>query len=465
MSEGQSEGMSEQRPEDTPTPSTEPTPSPQPTEPIQPQPTEPFQSAPSTQPTEPLQWNWQPGSTDPAPQGPGAGGPRPSRGRAVLAAIVAALVLFAAGVGLGYTFSRGGVSGAISATITETPLTPAPQQSPSSGGSNGSGGFNVNAIADHVDDAVVDVNTVIDEDPFDNVPAEGTGAGTGMIITPSGLVMTNNHVVKGATKISVVVPGHSGSYTAAVVGASPTSDVALLQIQGLSDLPTVDVADSSTLAVGQDVIAIGNAFGRGGSPTVSHGQITGLGRSISVSDGEGGSGVLSNMIEMDASIHPGESGGPLVNASGQVIGIITAGTREGPGSTDLTVGYAIPSASALAIVNEIRAGHASASIIIGEPGYLGIGAQELDSQTAARLGLGVDQGIVVTDVSGGTPADRAGITRNSVITAIDGKRVTTIDQLGVAIHEHGPGEEIKVTWVDKDGTHTATVRLVAGPAV
>jgi len=417
-----------------------------------------------TQPTQPIQWTWQPGSAHPSPQGPGGGDetPHPSRGRVVLAAIVAALVLFAAGVGLGYSFSRGGVTGAISAT-TEGPLTPAPQASPSQG-TNGSG-LDVSAIADQVDDAIVDVNTVIDQDPFDNVPAEGTGAGTGMILTSSGLVMTNNHVVKGATKISVVVPGHSGSYTATVVGAAPTSDVALLQIKGLSNLPTVSVADSSTLAVGQDVIAIGNAFGRGGSPTVSHGEITGLGRSISVSDGEGGSGVLSNMIEMDASIHPGESGGPLVNASGQVIGIITAGTREGPGSNDLSVGYAIPSAGALAIVNEIRAGHASAAIIIGQPGYLGIGAQELDSQSAAQLGLGVDQGIVVTDVSKGTPADRAGITRNSVITAIDGVKVTTIDQLGVAIHQHGPGEQIRVTWVDQSGTHTASVRLVAGPAV
>jgi S1-C subfamily serine protease len=284
------------------------------------------------------------------------------------------------------------------------------------------------------------------------------------VITPSGLVLTNNHVVRGATKIEVVVAGQRGSHAATVVGAAPSSDIALLQIQGLSGLPTVSVADSSTLSVGQDVIAIGNAFGRGGTPTVSEGEITGLNRSISVSDGRGGASVLANMIEIDASIHPGESGGPLLNSTGQVIGIITAGTRDGQ-TSDLTVGYAIPSAGALAIVNEIRAGHASDSIIIGEPGYLGIGAQELDAQTAAELGLGVDEGIVVTDVSQGTPAERAGITRNAVITAIDGQRVTSIEQLGNAIHQHGPGEQIRVTWVDRDGTHTATVRLVAGPAI
>ena len=131
-----------------------------------------------------------------------------------------------------------------------------------------------------------------------------------MVLTSSGLVLTNNHVVRGATKIEVVVPGHGGSHTATVVGAAPSSDVALLQIQGLSGLPTVSVADSSTLSVGQDVIAIGNAFGRGGTPTVSDGEITGLNRSISVSDGGGGACVLANMIEIDASIHPGESGGP-----------------------------------------------------------------------------------------------------------------------------------------------------------
>jgi S1-C subfamily serine protease len=376
----------------------------------------------------------------------------------VLAAVAAALVLLSAGAGLGWTFSRGGVTGAVS--VSESTLTPAPQITPSQGSSGGA--FDVAAIADRVDDAVVDVNTVIDENPFDNVPAEATGAGTGMVITSSGLVMTNNHVVRGATKIEVVVPGRSGSYTATVVGAAPSADVALLQIEGLSGLPTVTVADSSTLSVGQDVIAIGNAFGRGGSPTVSQGEITALGRSISVSDGQGGSSVLANMIEIDADIHPGESGGPLVNSTGQVIGIITAGTRNGA-TADLTAGYAIPSTGALAIVNEIRAGHENDAIIIGEPGYLGIGAQELDAQTAAELG--VDQGIVVTDVTAGTPADRAGITANSVITAIDGEVVSTMDELGVAIHQHGPGEQIRVTWVDSDGRHTATVRLVAGPAV
>jgi S1-C subfamily serine protease len=377
----------------------------------------------------------------------------------VLAAVVAAVVLVSAGVGLGWSLSRGGVAGVMTTTAGGT-LTPAPQLTPTQG--NG-GAFDADAIADAVDDAVVDVNTVIDENPFDNVPAEATGAGTGMVITPSGLVMTNNHVVRGATKITVAVPGHSGSYPAAVVGAAPSADVALLQIEGLSGLPTVTVADSSTLSVGQDIVAIGNAFGRGGAPTVSEGEITGLGRSISVSDGQGGSAVLANMIEIDATIHPGESGGPLVNATGQVIGIITAGTRNGA-SPDLIAGYAIPSTGALAIVNEIRAGHESESIIIGQPGYLGIGAQELDAETASRLG--VSHGIVVTEVTDGTPADRAGIAANSVITAIDGRGVSTMGELGVAIHRHGPGEQIRVTWVDPNGSqHTATVRLVAGPAV
>jgi S1-C subfamily serine protease len=144
--------------------------------------------------------------------------------------------------------------------------------------------------------------------------------------------------------------------------------------------------------------------------------------------------------------------------------MITAGARN-RFQSGTRVGFAIPSSAALSIVNEIRAGHASSSIIIGPPGFLGVEVRELDAATASRLGLNANSGVLVMGASPGTPAARAGIAEGSVITAIDGQKVSSIDALGSALHRHKPGEEIRVTWVDENGTHTATARLISGPAV
>ena len=168
---------------------------------------------------------------------------------------------------------------------------------------------------------------------------------------------------------------------------------------------------------------------------------------------------------MDAPIQPGDSGGPLVDSSAQVVGMITAASRSDFGQSASSIGFAIPSNDALAIVQQIRAGNESSTIIIGPTGFLGVGVQDLNPDTAARLGLNVTSGALVLSVRPGTPAESAGITQESVITAIDGQKVSSADGLGTAIHQHDPGEQIQVTWVDGSGTHTATVRLIAGPAV
>src|SRR5262249_37064580 len=161
------------------------------------------------------------------------------------------------------------------------------------------------------------------------------------------------------TTITVTVTSSGQTYPATVVGVDPPDDVAVLQIQGASGLSTVSLADSSTVSMGQKVAAIGNALGKGGAPKITGGSVTALGQAISVRDDAGRLEQLHNLIQTNAQISPGDSGGPLVNASGQVVGMITAGAKTVPDQTTSQTGYAIPVNDAAAIVNQIRAGHAS----------------------------------------------------------------------------------------------------------
>jgi S1-C subfamily serine protease len=385
---------------------------------------------------------------------PGEAPPARRRGRVVLSAVLAGLLLLG-GIGIGWGLTKG--FGGKSSSGAEAPLTAA---RPSVGQADQA--LNVQAVADQVEPAVVDINTVL---LADSSGRTAEAAGTGMILTATGQVLTNNHVVQGATSITVTIEGRSGTFSAQVVGADPTDDVALIQIEGVSGLPTVTLADSSTLKVGQDVVAIGNALGQGGTPSVTSGTILSLGRSITVSDGRGGTESLTNVIQMDAPIQPGDSGGPLVNAAGQVVGVITAGSREGRSQGPSEVGFAITSNDALSVVNEIRAGHESSTIIIGPVGFLGVEVQNLDQAAITRLGLNVSSGALVVGIFPGSPAARAGMPADSVITAIDGTKVESADALGPIIHQYEPGDQIEVTWVDQRGTHTSVVRLVTGPAV
>jgi S1-C subfamily serine protease len=367
--------------------------------------------------------------------------------RIAAAVVLAAVVAAAGGVGIGWSLAR-----VVSSRTAQTQSQPIQAVNPS----NGSGSLNAGAIAAKVDPAIVDINTVT---------ASGSAAGTGMILTSSGEVLTNNHVINGATSIRVNIQGRSGTYVADVVGVDPTVDVALLQIEGVSGLPTVTLAKSSSLKVGQPVVALGNALGAGGTPNETEGSITALDQTITASEGRGQSEQLTGLIQSDASISPGDSGGPLVNAAGEVVGMITAGETQGFRNANSTVGYAIPSDAALDVVNKIRSGQSSSEIIIGPVGFIGVQVRDLDSAAASQLGLNLSSGALVVGVQAGTPAAAAGITENSVITAVGGSTVTSIATLGAAIHTHKPGERIAVTWVNQSGTHTATLTLVAGPAI
>jgi len=281
-----------------------------------------------------------------------------------------------------------------------------------------------------------------------------------MIISSTGEILTNNHVVSQSTSITVTVQGRSQTYSAHVVGVDISQDVAVIQIDSnISGLPTVKFADSSSLRVGDAVVAIGNALGQGGTPNATQGAITALDQTITASEGGGQSETLNGMVQSDAVIYEGDSGGALVNTSGQVVGMITAGQAQGFRSSASDVGYAIASNTALSVVNRLRAHEQASDLTYGQVGFLGVQVQTLDSASAAQLGLNLSSGALVVAVTSGSPAQSAGITRTSVITSVGGTAVTSTDTLGTAIKSHQPGERVSVTWVNQGGTHTGTVTL------
>ena len=393
-----------------------------------------------------------PATATPAAVAPPAHGPGYAK-RLTAAVIAAVIVATGGGIGVGWNLARFITShnaAALAPIQTVTPVSP----------SAGTGSTNPSAIAAKVIPAIVDINTVVQT-------ASGTSqaAGTGLIITSTGDVLTNNHVVEGSISIRVAIQGRSGTYVAEVVGVDPTDDLAVIHIQGVSGLPVVTMADSSTLQVGDSVLAIGNALGLGGAPRVTQGQITALNQSITASENGTNSEQLTGMIQSDAEISPGDSGGALVNAAGQVVGIITAGEAQGFRSSSTTVNYAIPSSPAVSIANRILAGQAGNGVIIGPVGYLGVSVETLDPQTASQLGLKITSGALVRSVQADSPAQSAGIKTGAVITGVNNTVIDSSRALGDALHQFKPGDHVKVTWLYQGATHSATVTLISGPAV
>jgi S1-C subfamily serine protease len=302
-------------------------------------------------------------------------------------------------------------------------------------------------LAGKVTPAVVDILSTF---------PEGLAAGSGMVITSSGEVLTNNHVVDGATSVQVQVGGVGRTYDVRVVGTDPTADVALLQIQGASDLPTVSTGDSAKVSVGDAVVAIGNALGRQGPPTAAPGHVTGLDRTITASDGNGQSfETLTGLIEVDANVVPGDSGGPLVDQSGKVIGMDTAASaRRFRFRTGSSQGFAIPIATALSVAQRLRAGgSAPSSTPAGPTALLGVQLRDAGDQGPGALVVGVQSG---------SPADAAGLGAGDVIVSLDGRDVQSAAQLRAAIRAHAPGDRVLLGWVDTAGDErSATVRLAS----
>jgi len=278
-----------------------------------------------------------------------------------------------------------------------------------------------------------------------------SAAGTGMIVDASGEVLTNNHVIRGATTFRVVEVSTKRTFTATVVGYSVSQDVAVLQISPAKNLPIIVRGNSAKLKVGQPVVARGNAGGRGGA-TPAKGAITGLHQQIVASDDEGGTETLTNLVETNAGIEPGDSGGPLFNAAGRAIGMITAGTTSFRFQSQASRGYAIPINKAMSVVRSIEKGVSTDSVHVGPTSFLGVSIQDV---------LG---GAQVQAVVGSSAAAGAGLEQGDVITSLDGTPVTSSDDLQSVVLSLVPGTAVPIEWTDTAGTaHTGQITPVAGP--
>jgi S1-C subfamily serine protease len=330
-------------------------------------------------------------------------------------------------------------------------------------------------IASKVNPGLVDVVSTLG---YQN----GKAAGTGMVLTSSGEVLTNNHVIDGATSIKVTDVGNGRTYSAKVVGYDKSHDVAVLQMLSASGLNTVSLS-SSGVQGGQKVVALGNALGKGGTPSVATGKVTGTGRTITASDETAGNAEqLKGLIQTNAGIQPGDSGGPLVNTQGDVVGMNTAASSNisttGFGSQSerpATQAFAIPITQAASIADQIEAGKASTTVHIGATGFLGI---SVDSSSAGSTGGfggfygnngGNDgsaaSGAPVAGVVSGSAAAQAGLTQGDVITSVAGHTITSSKGVSSALAGHHPGDKVTIGWTDQAGqSHTATVPLGSGPA-
>jgi S1-C subfamily serine protease len=352
---------------------------------------------------------------------------------------------------------------------------------PREAAANRPGAMNDEAVYDQVEPGIVDVNSNLQY-------LQETAEGTGLVIdAAAGLVLTNNHVIDGATSVTITPVTSGKSYPARVVGYDLTHDVALLQVQGLTGLKPVALGDSSRLKVGTPVLAIGNEAGQGGSPTVAPGVISSLDRTIVASDESSGlTETLHGMMQTNADIRPGDSGGPLADAAGRVVGIDTAAG----GGPDYS-GYAIPIDQALSIAWQIAAGRPSARIQIGLPAFLGVltasststdprrqasqeqrqtGASSRDCTAGITTVIPASiaparSGALVDGVLCGTPAAAADIFAGDVITSIGGRAVTTPGSLNAIVNHYRPGSKASLAWVSPGGSrHTAVVTLGAAPA-
>ena len=325
-----------------------------------------------------------------------------------------------------------------------------------------------------------------------------------MVINSDGLVLTNNHVIEDSTSITAhTANGHQ--YRAKVLGYDVTGDIALIQLEGASGLRTVPLGDSSTVKTGDSVVAMGNAQGQSAIVPAA-GQVTALNQTITAGD-QGGSitsETLHNMIETNANIVSGDSGGPLADSAGQVIGMDTAGDDGGFAVQQSSTGYAIPIDNALTVARQIAAGQGSSTINIGYPPFMGIyigqgsnsnpqaqaqqqnnsfggngngfggngdggngnqGCDTSDHDLAPLQNIAnVNSGTLIVGTICGGPAAAAGMTAGSVITAVNGQAIGSPDSLTTVVSKFRPGDTITVTWVSPSGQHTtSTIKLTAGP--
>ena len=390
------------------------------------------------------------------PGGPGSFTvpPRRPRGRHARLLLVTGAVALAAGATVGGLIGTMNSTPAGTATAISKSVLPASQ------------------IASRVDPGLADVvSTDGDQD--------ATSAGTGIVLTSNGLVLTNNHVIEGATSIKVTDIGNGRTYTAEVVGYDATQDVAVIRLENASGLTTASLGYSAAVRTRDSVVALGNAGGKGGTPSVATGMVTALNQSITASDElSGASEQLTGLIETNADIQPGDSGGSLVNSYGQVVGVDTAASSQyqiqGQSGQTAEQAYAIPIDRALSVAKPIQAGTTTSDIHIGATGFLGLEIQPSSEGPGGGYGgsgapgnsnQGTTSGVAITGSLSGSPAANAGLTEGDAVTAIGGQPVSTAEDIAKALVPHHPGNSISISWLDLYGqSHTATVVLASGPA-
>src|SRR5215831_16788925 len=305
-----------------------------------------------------------------------------------------------------------------------------------------------------IGNGVVNVRTVLGYQ-------QGAAAGTGIVLSSDGEVLTNNHVIRGSTSVRVAIPGTGRAYTAKVVGYDVADDVALLQLNGASNLRTATLGDSTKLHVGDQVTATGNAGGTGRLSNAA-GRITGLGKTIMAGDEQNGSEQLTSLIETDAELQPGDSGGPLFDASRHVIGMNTAASVGFSfQTTAATDAYAIPINKALGLVKQIKSGQGTTRVHVGGTPFLGVSISDAGDGFGDSPGGGLVGAVVP-----GSPAGKAGLQPGDVIVGVGGKTVSSSRDLLNALLVKTPGTTVSVTWIDGFGNQqSASVTLANGPAL
>jgi S1-C subfamily serine protease len=327
----------------------------------------------------------------------------------------------AGGYYLGSSKSSSTVSGPL--YVAANPAKSATQSSPA-------GPLNVQAIIAQVEPAVV----TIEDQMANGIFGSSAAAGTGMIISPSGTILTNAHVVNGATSIQVNISGH-GNYSAQIIGEDVSHDVAVLKVSGVNNLPTVILGDSSQVQVGDPVVAIGNALNLSGNLTVTTGIVSALNRSISTDTAN-----LTGLIQTDTPINPGNSGGPLINAQGQVIGMNTA-----IASNAQNIGFAIPSNEIKSLLPPLESGSSTPG---GSGAYLGVSVGD------------ANPGAYVFSVVPNSPAQKAGIQPGDVIIGFNNQEVSGASQLAALVSSSAPGS--KVTLEIERGFQLLSIQVTLG---
>jgi len=364
----------------------------------------------------------------------------PSARQLVGSGLVLALVL-GAGIAVGAATRPSSSRSTGRATSATAGTTPSGSQS---GLGDGSGGLNVARIAAQVSPSIVDINTTL-------AGGAGAAAGTGMVMSTSGEVLTNNHVIDDATTVTVRAVTSGRTYTADVVGYDITDDVAVLRLRGASGLTPITTAASPPVLIGQPVVGIGNALGKGGVPTATAGVVSATNQTVTASDQGANAETLHGMIQTDAQIQPGDSGGPLVNADAQVVGMDTAASTPGGRlqQASQTVGFAIPIARVLTIGHQIETGQTGPNI------HLGVEVRDSGSSQA---------GAPVVSVEPSSPAASLGLTAGDSIVSLNGAPIGTSAALTTALAPFHSGQSVTIGWIDTAGhRHTGTVTLMPGP--